>query len=107
MKNFFQSMQALWKELGLNQKVSLMVAVVAVLGGLALLVVWSRRPDMQLLYGRLSEKDSAIIISQLQTQNIPHEVSNGGSTVYVPSDNVYRLRIELAVKGIPSGDGVG
>ncbi len=107
MKAFSQSLLSLWKELGLNQRVSLAVAAFAVIAGLTALVVWSRRPDMQLLYGRLSEKDSAAIISQLQAQNVPHQVSNGGSTVYVSTDHVYRLRMELAAKGIPSGDGVG
>lgn len=107
MKNFTNSLLALWKELGLNQRVSLAIAACVVVAGLIALVVWSRRPDMQLLYGRLSEKDAAAIISQLQTQNIPHKVSNGGSTVYVSSDHVYRLRMDLAAKGLPSGDGVG
>lgn len=107
MKNVFSSFVALWKELGLNQRVSLGLAACVVVIGLGALVVWSRRPDMQLLYGRLSEKDAATIISQLQTQNVPHRVSNGGSTVYVASDQVYRLRMELASKGLPSGDGVG
>ncbi|PTY08800.1 flagellar M-ring protein FliF [Opitutaceae bacterium EW11] len=107
MKNFSQSLLSLWKELGLNQRVSLAIAACVLLAGMVALVFWSRRPDMQLLYGRLSEKDAAAIISQLQAQNIPHKVLGGGSTVYVPSDQVYRLRMELASKGVPSGDGVG
>ena len=107
MKNFLSSLGALWKELGLNQRVSLSLAALTVIGCLVAITLWSRRPDMQLLYGRLSEKDAAAIISQLQTQGIPHKVSAGGGTVYVPSDQVYRLRMELAAKGIPSGDGVG
>ncbi len=107
MKPFTQSLIALWKELGLNQRVSLIVASFVVLVGLVVVVLMARRPDMQLLYGRLSEKDAAAIISQLQAQNIPHEVVGGGSSVRVPSDQVHRLRMELASKGIPSGDGVG
>ena len=107
MKNFLSSLGALWKELGLIQRVSLSLAALTVIGCLVAITLWSRRPDMQLLYGRLSEKDAAAIISQLQTQGIPHKVSAGGGTVYVPSDQVYRLRMELAAKGIPSGDGVG
>jgi len=107
MKNFLRSLAALWKELGINQRVSLSLAALTVVAGLIVLTVWSRRPDMQLLYGRLSEKDAAVIISQLETQGIPHKVSAGGGNVYVPSDQVYRLRMELASKGIPSGDGVG
>jgi len=107
MKNFLGSLGALWKELGLNQRVSLIMAALTVLACLIALTIWSRRPDMQLLYGRLSEKDAATIISQLQAQGIPHTVSAGGGTVYVPSDQVYRLRMELASKGVPTGDGVG
>jgi flagellar M-ring protein FliF len=107
MKNFSQSLVNLWKELGLNQRVSIILAALVVTIGLVALVMWSRRPDLQLLYGRLSEKDAAAIVSQLQAQNIPHKVTNGGASVYVPSDQVYRLRMEMASKGVPSGDGVG
>jgi len=107
VKEFGQSLLGLWKQLGLNQKVSLVVAAIAVIGVLTGLVVWSRQPDFQLLYGRLSDKDSAAIISQLQSQNIPHKIANGGSTVYVPANSVYKLRMDLAAKGIPTGDGVG
>jgi flagellar M-ring protein FliF len=107
MNNFAKSLLALWGELGLNQRVSLIVASVAVIGGLVAVVMWSRRPDMQLLYGRMSEKDAAAVISHLQTLNIPHQVSAGGSSVMVPSDQVYKLRMDLASKGLPSGDGVG
>jgi flagellar M-ring protein FliF len=107
MKNVFSSLAKLWQELGINQRVSLSVAALVVVAGIAGLLIWSRRPDMQLLYGRLAEKDAAAIISQLQTQNVPYKVMNGGSTVYVASDQVYRLRMELASKGLPSGDGVG
>ncbi|OIR18771.1 flagellar M-ring protein [mine drainage metagenome] len=107
MKEFGQSLLNLWKQLGLNQRVSLIVASLAVVAGLVALVIWSRQPDYQLLYGRLSDKDSAAIISELETENIPHKIANGGSTVYVPSDQVYKLRMSLASKGLPAGDGVG
>jgi flagellar M-ring protein FliF len=107
MKNFAQSLLDLWKQLGLNQRVSLVVAAIAVVGGLVGVVLWSQRPDMQLLYARMGEKDAAAVISYLQSQNIPHQVSAGGTTVLVPSDKVYKLRMDLASKGLPSGDGVG
>jgi len=107
MKNFASSLLALWQQLGLNQRVSLVVASLAVIGGMVAVVLWSRRPDMQLLYARLSEKDAAAIISELQTRSIPVQVSAGGTAVSVPSDQVYKLRMDLAGKGLPSGDGVG
>jgi flagellar M-ring protein FliF len=107
MKDFTQSLLGLWKQLGLNQRVSLVVAALAVAAGLVGVVLWSHQPDYQLLYGKLSEKDSSAIIAQLQTQNVPHKIANGGSTIYVPADQVHKLRMDLAGKGMPTGDGVG
>ncbi len=107
MKNFVQSLLELWKQLGLNQRVSLVVAALVVAVGLAGVVIWSQRPDYQLLYARLGDKDSAGVIGYLETQNIPHQVTAGGSAVQVPSNMVYKLRMDLAGKGLPSGDGVG
>jgi flagellar M-ring protein FliF len=107
MKNFTQSLLDLWKQLGLNQRVSLIVAAIAVIGGLIGVVLWSQRPDYQLLYARLGEKDAAAVISYLQQQNIPHQVTGGGSAVQVPSTMVHKIRMDLAGKGLPSGEGVG
>lgn len=107
MKNFTASLFALWKQLGLNQRVSLVVAALAVAGGLVGVVLWSQRPDFQLLYARLGDKDVAAVVSHLQTLNIPHQVTAGGTAVMVPTNLVYKLRMDLAGKGVPSGDGVG
>ena len=40
MKNFASSLVALWKQLGLNQRVSLIVAALAVVGGLVGVALW-------------------------------------------------------------------
>jgi flagellar M-ring protein FliF len=107
MNKFAESLVALWKQLGLNQRVSLVLAGFVVAGAMAAIVIWARRPDYQLLYARLGEKDAASVIGYLQAQNIPHEVTAGGTAVEVPSDQVYKLRMDLAAKGLPAGDGVG
>jgi len=107
MKNLLSSLFALWQQLGINQRVSLAVAALAVGAGLIAVMLWSKRPDYQLLYARMGDKDAAAVISHLQSLNIPHQVTGGGSAVQVPTDQVYKLRMDLAGKGIPSGEGVG
>ena len=107
MKALLQSLNALWRQLGPNQRVSIVVAALVVVAGLAALVSWSRRPDYQLLYGRLGEKDASAVIAYLQQSNIPYRAEAGGATVFVPAEQVHRLRMDLAGKGLPSGDGVG
>jgi flagellar M-ring protein FliF len=107
MNKFSQSLLALWKQLGLNQRVSLVLSALVVVCILSAIVLWARRPDYQLLYARLGEKDAASVIGYLESQNIPHQVTGGGSSVEVPSDRVYKVRMDLAAKGLPAGDGVG
>jgi flagellar M-ring protein FliF len=107
MKNFAQSLVALWGQLGINQRVSLIIVSLAVVAGMIGVGLWSRRPDYQLLYARLGERDAAAIIGYLESQNVPHRVTAGGTAVQVPSEQVYKLRMDLAGKGLPNGDGVG
>lgn len=107
MKSLSQQLLAIWRALGLNQRITICVAAVAVAAGMVALVAWSHRPQMQLLYGRLSDKDVSEITSLLTEQSIQYQIGTGGSSVYVPSDQVAKVRMDLASKGVPAGDGVG
>ncbi len=107
MKAFLQQFAQLWRQFGVNQRVSIVVAVVGVIAGMTALVVWSHRPHMQLLYGRLGEKDIAEVLTAVQAAGVTYEIGAGGSSVYVPGDSVHKLRMQLATKGVPAGEGVG
>ena len=107
MKEYLQQLRKLWSQLGVNQRVSLGLAVLAVLGGMAAVFLWARQPSMQLLYGRLAEKDVSEVVSAVQAANIRYELGAGGNSIYVPAGEVHKLRMQLAGKGIPSGEGVG
>jgi len=107
MKQILQQLLKVWGEIGLNQRITLGVSAVAVIAGLSALVIWAQRPQMKLLYGRLGEKEMAEVVTALQTQNVPYELGPGGSSVFVRSDQVYKVRMALAAKGLPAADGVG
>jgi flagellar M-ring protein FliF len=107
MKSLSQQLIAIWRALGLNQRITIGVAAAAVLAGMIALVAWSHRPQMQLLYGRLSDKDVSEITSLLTEQSIQYQLGTGGTSIYVPSDQVAKIRMDLASKGVPEGDGVG
>src|SRR5579863_2802396 len=101
-----QQLAAIWKQLGLNQKISIIMATVVVFGGLIAMAFWSGRADYALLYGKLDETEAAKVIAELDAEKIPYQIHAGGS-ILIPSDKVYQVRMELAGKGIPHGDGVG
>ncbi len=98
---------AIWKQLGVNQRLSLVLATLVVLGGLIGLALWSHRTDYGLLYGRLDEAEAAKIVAALEADKVPYKIGAGGGSILVPTDRVYPLRMQLAGKGLPKGDGVG
>lgn len=63
--------------------------------------------DMTLLFGDLDRGDSSKIISKLETQSIPYELRGEGQQIFVPSQMVLRLRMQMAEDGLPSGGSVG
>jgi len=96
-----------WSQLGLNQKVSVAFSILLVLAGMVVLITWASRPQMQLLYGRLADQDHAQVIAMLDSKGVNYRVQAGGSAIYVPSNRVHSLRMELAGQGVPGGDSVG
>lgn|SRR5579885_1985762 len=97
----------IWRQLGVSQRVSVVAATLVVVAGLAAIAVWSARTDYSLLYGKLSDAEAAKVVAALDDAKVPYKIAEGGSAILVPSDKVYSMRIQLAAKGIPSGDGVG
>jgi flagellar M-ring protein FliF len=102
-----RQLAAIWQQLGLNQRISVLAATVIVFAGLTVLAIWSSRTDYALLYGKLDEGEAAKVIAALDESKVPYQISRGGGSILVPSDKVYQLRMQMAGKGIPRGEGVG
>lgn len=107
MSEFFKQWVRLWGRLAMFQRITLGLAVAGVIAGMVAVALWSSHSQMQLLYGKLGEKDLAEVIALLQEQGVKYEIGTGGSSVYVPGEKVYQLRAQLAVKGCLSGGGIG
>ncbi len=97
----------IWSRLPRGQKLTLAVLAGGAIALLALFASWSRTPDYVPLYTRLEAADGAAIVDSLQSQGVPYEVADGGSTVRVPSSQVASARLALAAEGLPAGGGVG
>lgn len=97
----------IWKQLGVSQRISVVAATLVVVAGLGSLAFWSSRADYSLLYGKLSDTESAKVIQALDDAKIPYKIGAGGSSILVPEDKVYVMRMQLAARGIPQSDGVG
>lgn len=97
----------LWRELGNNQRVSLVFAGLGIVVVTIGLLVWAGRPRLQLLYGGLDPRDMADITQSVDALGVDYEIRNGGTSIYVDAAEVHSARMRLAAEGIPSGGGVG
>ena len=94
---------AIWQKTTLMQRAMLLAVVIACCISGALLTKWARTPNMRLLYQQLSPEEASKITEKIAEKNIAYEL-RGGTSIYVPEESVYQLRLDMAKDGLPVGD---
>jgi len=89
------------------RQIGLMVGLAASVALGVAVVLWSRTPDYSMLYGRLSDAESAQVAASLDSAGIPYRIEQGSGAITVPADKVHEARLKLATHGLPRGDGSG
>ena len=100
LRALIQQLLGIWKELGLNQKVTVVVSGVVMLIGLAVVVFYTSRAEYTLLYGGLDSAQAGKVTAALDEQSVPYRAGAGGNSIYVPREQVYKMRMHLAAQGI-------
>ncbi len=100
---FFQRLQGLPQ----RQKLSIAVATAMALSLIIAALFWSRAVDYGVLFANLDERDGGAIVTALQQQNIPYQISSNGSAIMIPAGQVHDTRLRLAAQGLPKGGLVG
>ncbi len=98
---------SIWRHFGVNQKVSIVLALVATVALMAGLLAWSARPDYRLLYANLSLEDAAAAQERIEDENIPVRLRDSGRSLLVPAKDVYRARLLLASEGVLKDSSAG
>ncbi|HVM40140.1 MAG TPA: flagellar basal-body MS-ring/collar protein FliF, partial [Acidimicrobiia bacterium] len=83
-----------------------LAALVVVVGGFVFMQ-WAGRPSYSPLFSNLQASDAAAITEKLNSDGVPYELANGGTTIMVPDEQVHQLRIDLSGQGLPSGGASG
>ena len=97
----FRQIGAVWSHFGINQKVSIILALLVTLAAIGAVVYTSSRPDYRLLYAGMSLEEAARAREQLDEAKIPVQLRDHGNALYVPAADVYRGRLLLAASGLP------
>ncbi len=102
--SIWQKVQAVWEKVSIVQRV-LLVAIVltfVMVGGS--ITYWARRPDMRMLYAELDPREAAKITDKISEKGIAYELRSGGTSIYVPKEKVYQLRLDMAKEGLAGGE---
>lgn len=106
IKKFIEEIKSFYYKMTKKQKMVLFSSFATLILVLVLVFIIGSRVNYAVLFSNLSDKDAASITNYLDQQKIPYKII-GGNTIEVPRDSVYKLRLDLAAKGLPSGGVVG
>lgn len=110
LKALVSQLVGLFDKLNRNQKVVVGATVVGVVAFLIFLVVYTAKSESRngykVLFDSLSASDAALVIQQLEKDNIPYKIPRD-NVIEVPQDVVYKERIAIAALGLPKESNVG
>ena len=90
------------------QRIAAMGAVtLALIGFFAFVILRMSQPAMGVLYSDLSMQDAGSIIRDLEAKGVTYETRADGQTIMAPRDQLAKLRMDFAGKGLPTGGGIG
>lgn len=96
-----------FNQLSNGRKIGLIAGIAGVIALVVVLVITAGRQEYKVLFANIAEKDGGAIISQLSQMNVPYRIAEGGGAILVPSEMVYKVRLQLAAQGLPKSGGVG
>ena len=97
----------LFREMSLYRKIALGGIALVALSGFLTMFIWANKTRFEPAYSSLSRSDAGAIVEKLKESNTPYRLSGDGTTILVPKDQVYDVRLTMAREGIPKGGGVG
>lgn len=87
-----------------SQKITAAVGAAALLVAATMMVRWVVAPDYAPLFTNMAAADASAVILELDARGVTYELTNGGSTIMVPREQVYKTRIDLSGEGLPASD---
>ncbi|GAA4266349.1 flagellar basal-body MS-ring/collar protein FliF [Frondihabitans peucedani] len=107
LRNMLTGLGARINSFSLAQKTLALLAVAVLVLGTVALTSWLTKPAYTPLFTGLAATDASSVVTQLQTDNVPYQLTDGGSTILVPQSQVYAERLKAASAGLPADNSGG
>lgn len=98
--NLINALSEIWKNIGVSQKISIVLVGLLTLGATTVIVYMGSRPDWQVLYAGLDTKTAAKIYDIVSGSEVQVKLTDGGRTIMVPNSEVYKMRLKTANEGV-------
>ncbi|RIW36405.1 flagellar basal body M-ring protein FliF [Bacillus salacetis] len=106
LNKYKEQLNTFWSSRTKKQKAVYGGVLLAVILAVAITGFLSTRTDLVPLYSNLAPSETGTIKENLDGRGIVSEITDGGSTIMVPSEMVDTLKVELAAEGIPNSGSI-
>ncbi|PKB13899.1 flagellar M-ring protein FliF [Janthinobacterium sp. 64] len=91
----------------MQARIGIIAGIVLIAGLVISLGFWAYRADYQVLFSDVAPADAAAMTAELDRMKTPYQLTDGGNTILVPKDLVYKTRLKLMGKEMPLHGAVG
>ncbi|TIC78627.1 flagellar basal-body MS-ring/collar protein FliF [Nocardioides sp. GY 10127] len=102
---YFNRLRSTFASFTAGQKAVVVVGGAAVLLAGFMVYRWAAAPTYSPLFSNLSASDASAVVDELDATGVSYELTDGGTTIMVPKDEVYPTRIQLSGQGLPADTG--
>ncbi|WP_181348764.1 flagellar basal-body MS-ring/collar protein FliF [Thalassobacillus sp. CUG 92003] len=106
ISRYKEQVVSFWRERSRAQKGIMIGSVLALILILVTASIFASSKNMVPLYRDLSLQEVGQIKEELDTRGVKYELTDGGSTVTVPEENVEDLLVDLAALGLPESGSI-
>src|SRR5689334_7310083 len=90
-----------------GQKAVTIAAVVGVFLAMFMFTKWESKTQYAPLFTNLDSKAAGQVTQALDSKGVKWQLADGGGTVMVPKDTLYKTRADLSVQGVPESTSDG
>lgn len=97
----------MWNDMAPRARVGVAAGSVLIVGMVLALGLWAYRADYQVLFADVAPADAAAMTAELDRLKTSYQLTDGGNTILVPKELVYKTRLKLMGKELPLHGAVG
>lgn len=96
-----------WGQMGRKQKIWLGASISGLLLTIILLTIVFTRTEYEIAFQNLDTTDAAAIMTYLDGNGIPYELSGNGKSISVPSAVASRIKVDVGSQGLVQNGSIG